>query len=300
MPRRDRLVAAQLYLLKTVNYRESLRIFLCDRRTVGRHDHHSICSRFRALVPVSQPSVAGTRACRPATSANRLAAATPSPPPVSFRRSAPVGVPLPGVASGPRRLGTRQTGDSGQMASPRLSDLLAVAITLSRPPKTSAEIRAMIRQMSGANPLWGAPRVHGELLKLGIEVSQATVGRHLPRRPKAPSPTWRSVLRNQMTAIAAVDMFMVATATFNLLYAVIVLSHHRRRVKFTSATGAVANLAIAFRMRSRWPPIATPRPFSNWASTCPSKSIPISLASKASAYWPRPIPSSHLRTLLIP
>jgi hypothetical protein len=83
----------RLSLLKTVNYQESLGIFLCDRRTVGRHDHHSICSRFRVLVPVSQPSVAGTRACRPATSADRLAAATPSPPPASFRRSAPVGVP---------------------------------------------------------------------------------------------------------------------------------------------------------------------------------------------------------------
>ena len=83
----------RLSLLKTVNYQESLGIFLCDRRTVGRQDHHSICSRFHALVPVSQPSVAGTRACRPATSADCLAAATPSPPPASFRRSAPVGVP---------------------------------------------------------------------------------------------------------------------------------------------------------------------------------------------------------------
>ena len=124
-----------LSLLKTVNYQESLRIFLCDRRTVRRHDHHSICSRLRALVPVSQPSVVGTRACRAATSADRLAAATPSPPRASFRRSAPVGVPLPSVAAGPRRLGTRQTGDSGQMASPRLSDLLVVAITLSRTPQ---------------------------------------------------------------------------------------------------------------------------------------------------------------------
>ena len=69
-----------LSLLKTVNYQESLGIFLCDRRTVGRHDHYSICSRVRALVPVSQPSVAGTRACRAATSADHLAAATPSPP----------------------------------------------------------------------------------------------------------------------------------------------------------------------------------------------------------------------------
>jgi hypothetical protein len=97
------------------------------------------------------------------------------------------------------------------MASQGLSDLLAVAITLSGRPKTSAEIRALIRRMSRTNPLWGAPRIYGELLKLGIEVSQATVGRHLPWRRNAPSPTWRSFLRNQMTAIAAVDMFVVAT-----------------------------------------------------------------------------------------
>ena len=59
-------------------------------------------------------------------------------------------------------------------------------------PKTPADIRQLIRDMSIANPLWGAPRIHGELLKLGIEVSQATVGRYLPRRPKAPSRTWGS------------------------------------------------------------------------------------------------------------
>jgi putative transposase len=87
-------------------------------------------------------------------------------------------------------------------------------------PKTSAEIRALIRRMSRANPLWGAPRIHGELLKLDIEVSEATVGRHLPRCRNAPSPTGRSFLRNHMTALAAVDMFVVVTATFELLYAV--------------------------------------------------------------------------------
>jgi hypothetical protein len=73
----------------------------------------------------------------------------------------------------------------------------------------STEIRDLIRRMSLANPLWGAPRIHGELLKLGIEVSQATVGRYLPWRPKAPSPTWRSFLHNHLTDIAAIDMFVV-------------------------------------------------------------------------------------------
>jgi len=94
----------------------------------------------------------------------------------------------------------------------------------------SREIRDLIHQMSQANPLWGAPRIHGELLKLGIDVSQATVGRYLPWRPKAPSPSWRSFLRNHMHDIAAVDMFVVVTARFQLLYTLLVLGHERRNV----------------------------------------------------------------------
>jgi hypothetical protein len=105
-----------------------------------------------------------------------------------------------------------------------------MAITRSGTAQDERRNRDLIRQMSLDSPLWGAPRVHGELLKFGIEVSQATVGRYLPRRPKAPSPTWRSFLRNHMAVIVAVDMFVVVTATFRMLYAVIVLDHHRRRV----------------------------------------------------------------------
>ena len=97
-------------------------------------------------------------------------------------------------------------------------------------PRISPEIRDLIRRMSNANPLWGAPRIHGELLKLGIKISQATVGRWMPWRPKVPSPTWRSFVRNHLPDIAAIDMFVVATATFHLLYALIVLSLDRRRV----------------------------------------------------------------------
>jgi len=97
-------------------------------------------------------------------------------------------------------------------------------------PKIGTEIRALIRRMSRANPLWGAPRIHGELLKLGIKISQATVGRWMPWRPRVPSPTWRSFLRNHLPDLAAIDMFVVATATFQLLYTLIVLSLDRRRV----------------------------------------------------------------------
>ena len=103
-------------------------------------------------------------------------------------------------------------------------------------PKMSTEIRDLIRRMSLANPLRGAPRIHGELLKLGIDVSQATVGRHMPWRPKVPSPTWRSFLQNHLTDIVAIDMFVVATATFRLLYALIVLGHDRRRVMHFNVT----------------------------------------------------------------
>ncbi|HKN14912.1 MAG TPA: hypothetical protein VJX68_17120 [Candidatus Binatus sp.] len=76
--------------------------------------------------------------------------------------------------------------------------------------------------MSSANPLWGAPRIHGELLKLGIEVSQATVAKYMVRRRGTPSPTWRSFLLNHAEGIAAIDMFVVASASFRLLYVMII------------------------------------------------------------------------------
>jgi len=95
------------------------------------------------------------------------------------------------------------------------------------------------------NPSWGAPRIHGELLKLGINISQATVGRWMPWRPKVPSPTWRSFLRNHLPEIVAIDMFVVATATFRLLYALIVLSLDRRRVVHFEVTSNPAQYWLA-------------------------------------------------------
>ncbi len=98
------------------------------------------------------------------------------------------------------------------------------------------EIRDLIRQMSSANPLWGAPRIHGELLKLGIEVSQATVAKYMVRRRGAPSSTWRGFLRNHAQGIAAIDMFVVASASFRLLYVMIILAHDRRTIVSTGVT----------------------------------------------------------------
>jgi putative transposase len=103
-------------------------------------------------------------------------------------------------------------------------------------PSVNREIRKLIREMSSANPLWGAPRIHGELLKLGIEISQATVAKYMVRRRATPSPSWRSFLRNQAVGIAAIDMFIVASVSFRLLYVMITLAHDRRRILHTAVT----------------------------------------------------------------
>ena len=103
-------------------------------------------------------------------------------------------------------------------------------------PSVDREIRDLIRQMSSANALWGAPRIHGELLKLGIEVIQATVAKYMMRRRGAPSPSWRSFLRNQAEGIAAIDMFVVACASFRLLYVMIILGHACRELVRTAVT----------------------------------------------------------------
>ena len=113
--------------------------------------------------------------------------------------------------------------------------------------------------MSVANPLWGAPRIHGELLKLGIAVCQATVGRYMPWRPKAPSPTWRSFLHNHMRETAAIDMFVVVTATFQLLYTLIILGHDRRKVIHFDITQNPNQVWLARQMTEAFPWDTAPR-----------------------------------------
>jgi putative transposase len=123
----------------------------------------------------------------------------------------------------------------------------------------STELRDLICQLSITNPLWGAPRIHGELLKLGIDVSQATVGRYLPRRPKVPSPTWRSFLHNHLTDITAIDMFVVATATFRILYAQIVLGHDRRKVLNFDVSQNPTQVWLSRQMTEAFPWDTAPR-----------------------------------------
>jgi hypothetical protein len=80
------------------------------------------------------------------------------------------------------------------------------------------EIRKLIREMSIANPLWGAPRIHGELLKLGVDIGQTSVAEYMVRRREPPSQGWRTFLRNHADGVAAMDMFVVPTISFRLLY----------------------------------------------------------------------------------
>jgi len=103
-------------------------------------------------------------------------------------------------------------------------------------PKISIEVRALIRRMSCANPLWGAPRIHGELLKLGLTVSQATVSKYMvqPRRP--PSQAWRTFLKNHASDLIALDFFTVPTATFRVLFVLVMLTHSRRRLVHFNVT----------------------------------------------------------------
>ncbi len=103
-------------------------------------------------------------------------------------------------------------------------------------PSVDREIRDLIRQMNAANPLWGAPRIHGELLKLGIEVSQATVAKYMVRRRGTPSQKSRTFLRNHAEGIAAIDLFVVASASFQLFYVMIILGHDRRKIMRTAVT----------------------------------------------------------------
>jgi putative transposase len=103
-------------------------------------------------------------------------------------------------------------------------------------PGLSPELIELIKTMHQANPTWGAPRIHGELLKLGIEVAESTVSKYLPRRRRPPSQGWRTFLRNHLSEMVAVDFAVVPTVTGALLFAFVVLSLVRRRVLHVNVT----------------------------------------------------------------
>jgi hypothetical protein len=103
-------------------------------------------------------------------------------------------------------------------------------------PKIDRGLRDLIQRMSRENRLWGASRIHGELLMLGFEVAQSTVSKYMVRPPKPPSQTWKTFLRNHAEEIAAIDMCVVPTLTFDLLFAFLVLGHGRRQLLWFEVT----------------------------------------------------------------
>jgi len=103
-------------------------------------------------------------------------------------------------------------------------------------PQIETELRALIRRMSIENPLWGAPRIHGELLKLGFEVAQSSVAKYMVKRRGPPSQGWRTFLRNHAPDIAAMDLFVVPSVRFDLLYAFVVVRLDRRDLVWIDVT----------------------------------------------------------------
>ena len=103
-------------------------------------------------------------------------------------------------------------------------------------PRLPGEVRDLIREISLANPLWGAPRIHGELLKLGIEVAQTTVAKYMARGRRPPSQSWKTFLRNHAEGIASIDFFVVPTATCKLLFGLLIICHERRQLVHVAVT----------------------------------------------------------------
>jgi putative transposase len=121
--------------------------------------------------------------------------------------------------------------------------------------KVSKEVRALIFRMAAENPTWGAPRIHGELLKLDFQLAETTVSRWLRRIPRTPDPAkrWLAFVRNHREAIAAMDFFTVPTLTFGVLYCFFVIGHDRRRILRFNVTRNPKALWVVQQLREAWP-----------------------------------------------
>jgi transposase InsO family protein len=120
-------------------------------------------------------------------------------------------------------------------------------------PKVPLEIRQLIREMSLANRLWGVPRIHGELLKLGIEVAQSTVAKYMARNGRGRSQTWKTFLQNHAAGIGAMDFLIVPTVGFRLLFVLVILRHQRRQLISLSVTANPTAEWIARQITDAFP-----------------------------------------------
>ena len=126
-------------------------------------------------------------------------------------------------------------------------------------PQIEADLRALIRRMSIENPLWGAPRIHGELLKLGFAIAQSTVAKYMVKRQGPPSQGWRTFLRNHAPDIAAMDLFVVPTIGFDLLYAFVIVRLDRRDLVWINVTQNPTAEWIARQLTEAFPWDDAPR-----------------------------------------
>jgi putative transposase len=126
-------------------------------------------------------------------------------------------------------------------------------------PGVAGEARDLIRKMSRDNPLWGAPHIHGELLKLGIAISETSVAKYMVRHRKPPSQTWRTFLDNHVKSLVSVDFFTVPTIRFQVLYVFLVLAHDRRRVVHFNVTAHPTAEWTAQQLREAFPFDQVPR-----------------------------------------
>ncbi len=126
-------------------------------------------------------------------------------------------------------------------------------------PAVSREVRELIRHMSRENPFWGAPHIHGELLKLGITIGETSVAKYMVRNRKPPSQTWRTFLDNHVKALVSVDFFTVPTIGFQVLYVFLVLAHERRRVVHFNVTAHPTAEWTAQQLREAFPFDQIPR-----------------------------------------
>jgi putative transposase len=132
--------------------------------------------------------------------------------------------------------------------------------TAGRPP-VNAEIRALVTRMAAANRLWGALRIHGELLKLGIDVAERTVSRLIPKRRTPPSQTWRTFLTNHVRDLVSIDFFTVPTAHLHVLFVLVVIAHDRRRVVHFNATEHPTAAWTAQQIVEAFPDDTAPSPY---------------------------------------
>src|SRR5712672_3220039 len=128
-----------------------------------------------------------------------------------------------------------------------------------RRPRIEIELRALIRQMSTENLLWGAPRIHGELLKLGFNVAQSSVAKYMVKRRGPPSQGWKTFLRNHAPAIAAMDLFVVPTIGFKLLYGFVIIRLDRRDFVWIGVTTNPTAEWVARQITEAFPWDGAPR-----------------------------------------